>query len=89
MFVCRRVSRVMEAKTADEVLDIICGMKEDTQDVVLTQALDLWEMDGCPLAAGGCSIIDAENNISSHAQCAQNNNKTSIESRLSMEINVG
>ena len=42
----------MEAKTADEVLDIICGMKEDTQDVVLTQALDLWEMDGCPLLLG-------------------------------------
>ena len=86
---CRCVSRVMEAKTEDEVLDVICSMKEDRQDVVLTQALDLWEMDGCPLAAGGCSIIDAENNIASHAQCAQNNNKSSIESRLSMEINVG
>ena len=79
----------MAAKTPDEVLDIISSMKEERQDAVLTQALDLWEMDGCPLAAGGCSIIDAENNIASHAQCAQNNNKSSIESRLSMEINVG
>ena len=83
------VSRVMEAKTADEVLEVICSMKEDRHDVVLTQALDLWEMEGCPLAAGGCSIIDAENNIASHAQCAQNNNKSSIESLMSMEINVG
>ena len=79
----------MEAKTEVEVLDIICSMKEDRQDVVLTQAIDLWEMDGCPLAAGGCGITDAENNIASHTQCAQHNNKTSLESRLSMEINVG
>ena len=49
---------------------------------VLTQALDLWELDGCPLVAGGGA--EQENNVTSQTSC----DKTSLESRLSMEINV-
>ena len=79
---------MIEAKTEDEVLDIVCNMKEDKQDQVLTQAIDLWEMDGCPLAAGGCGITDAEADIASQTQCTRTNNKSCLESRLSMEINV-
>ena len=72
----------MAAKTPDEVLDIISSMKEERQDAVLTQALDLWELDGCPLFAGGGA--EQENNATSQTSC----DKTSLESRLSMEINV-
>lgn len=89
MFVCRCKQWVMKANTEVEVLEIICGMEADRQDVVLTQAYDLWVMDGCPLAAGGSSITDAANNYASHAKCAQNNHKSSLESRMSTEINIG
>ena len=72
----------MAAKTPDEVLDIISSMKEERQDAVLTQALDLWELDGCPLVAGGGA--EQEIKVTSQTSC----DKTSLESRLSMEINV-
>ena len=85
MSVCRCKHWVMKANTELEVLEIICGMEADRQDVVLTQAYDLWVMDGCPLAAGGSSITDAI-----HAKCAQNNHKprSSLESRMSTEIDI-
>ena len=77
-------TQVMSAKTQDEILVILSSMSEDRQDVVLTQALDLWEMDGCPLSAGQDSgTVVCDNNVSSHS------NKHALESRLSMEINVG
>ena len=82
MILCRCRTEVMAAKTPDEVLDIISSMKEERQDAVLTQALDLWELDGCPLVAGGGA--EQENNVTSQTSC----DKTSLESRLSMEINV-
>lgn len=80
---------VMKTNTEVEVLEIICRMEADRQDVVLTQAYDLWVMDGCPLAAGGSSITDAANNYASHTKCAKNNHKSSLESRMSTEINIG
>ena len=55
------------------------GFQHATGDVVLTQALDLWEMDGCPLSAGQDSgTVVCEKNVSSHS------NKHPLESRLSM-----
>ena len=74
----------MEAKTQDEILDIVSSMKEDRQDVVLTTALEMWEMDGCPVCVESACSGD---NVTSHSSHVHS--KSSIESRLSMEINVG
>ena len=43
----------MAANTQDEILAIVTSMKEDRQEAVLTEALELWEADGCPLQGGG------------------------------------
>lgn len=82
LFRCK--SEVMGAKTENEILDIVTGMKEDRQDVVLTSALEMWEMDGCPVCVESQCGGD---NVASHSSHAHS--KSSIESRLSMEINVG
>ena len=74
----------MGAKTQDEILDILSSMKEDRQDVVLTTALEMWEMDGCPVCVESACSGDSVASHSSHVH-----SKSSIESRLSMEINVG
>ena len=76
----------MEAKTQDEIVDILSSMSEERQDVCLTQALDLWEMDGCPLAPCVCHETMSVVSDSDGATAA---NKNSLEGRLSMEINVG
>ena len=75
---------VMSAKTQDEIVDIISNMSEDRQDVVLTMALDMWEMDGCPVnfVADVCAST-AETDSENRPQPT-----TGLESRLSMEINV-
>jgi len=72
---CR--SEVMGANTQDEILSIITSMKEDRQEIVLTQALDLWEADGCPLQGGG----GGQETCASHVT-------SSLDSRLSLEIIV-
>ena len=77
----------MEAKTQDEIVDILSSMSEERQDVCLTQALDLWEMDGCPLAP--CVCHETMSVVSDSDGAASSVNKNSLESRLSMEINVG
>jgi len=82
LFRCRM--EVMSAKTQDEIVDIISNMSEDRQDVVLTMALDMWEMDGCPVYFGAdlCAST-AETDSENRPQPT-----TGLESRLSMEINV-
>ena len=42
------------ANTPEEILTIIKSMKEDRQEVVLVDALELWEAEGCPLQGPGC-----------------------------------
>ena len=77
----------MNAKTQDEIVTILSSMSEERQEVCLTQALDLWEMDGCPLAP--CVCHETMSVVSDSDTGANNVHKNSLESRLSMEINVG
>ena len=74
---CRCRSEVMAANTPDEILTILKSMKEDRQEVVLVEALELWEAEGCPLQGAGC----VEELSSSHVN-------SSLDSRLSLEIKV-
>jgi len=84
IFRCR--VEVMGAETQEEVINIISNMKEDRQEVVLTQALDSWEMDGCPLTPGHCTgddqgIVEGGGELSGLVGVG-------LDSRLSMEIKV-
>jgi len=81
IFRCR--VEVMAAETQEEVINIICNMKEDRQEVVLTQALEQWEMDGCPLVPGHCAVQGVAEG-GGQVQVAAGG----LESRLSMEIKV-
>jgi len=83
IFRCR--VEVMGAETQEEVLSIISNMKEDRQEVVLTQALDSWEMDGCPLVPGHCAG-DGQGVVEGGGQ--GQGVAGGLESRLSMEIKV-
>jgi len=83
LFRCR--TEVMLAKTQDEIVDIISSMSEDRQDVVLTMALDMWEMDGCPVYFG---VDVCAASIENDSGKQQQKPTSGIESRLSMEINV-
>ena len=85
IFRCR--VEVMGAETPEEVLSIIANMKEDRQEVVLTQALDSWEMDGCPLAPGHCAG-DGQAVVEGGGQVQIVVGVGGLESRLSMEIKV-
>ena len=76
----------MTAKTQDEVVYIICHMTEDRQDSVVSLALDMWEMDGCPVCGAGDTGDTGECHDTGHT--GHSVTVSSIESRLSLEINV-
>jgi len=78
---------ILSADTEEELMNIIHGMKEDRQEIVLTQALDLWEMDGCPLVPGHSSG-DELGLGESGCQGQLNSSAGTLESRLSMEIKL-
>ena len=41
-----------------QVMEVLVGMKEERQEAVLPSGLDLWEMDGSPLAV--CEVARGE-----------------------------
>jgi len=79
---------IMGAETLEEILSILFNIKEERQEKILTQALDLWEMDGCPLVPGHLNEVDNKLDNSAQDQTSHFSVGRGLEGRLSMEINV-
>jgi len=83
MYRCRE--KILSAETCEQVVQILTNMNEDRQEAVLTSALDLWEMDGCPLVPGGLMEAGPRSERDQHTLVTSDNK---LSSRMSLEINV-
>jgi len=78
---------IFEVTSGVELMRMMSAMSEVEQETVLTHAIDVWEMDGCPLPPSGKQVaaLAAETAVSPPQLPP---GETNIDNRLSREINI-